>query len=203
VLDARTGKTFKTLRRWGHANICTTAQFRPGRPWELLSGGMDASVIHWDASKGKPFQTISMAAPSETAEAGGQMCNPPLVNSVALSADGARAAVGLADFSVAVLQFGKRGTTREVARFGGGHCHGVSQVHFPAFDPRGKVISGGNDRRLCLWDLSSIEDERSSQLDLPPSATVGNAEKINWIASRANEVLVADTSATVKLYEVH
>lgn len=80
------------------------------------------------------------------------------------SADGSRIAAGLADHSVAVMSFGSRGgSVDEVARLRGGHTHGVSKVHFPGVDKRGTtLVSGGNDRRVCLWDLSKLTDDSFS-----------------------------------------
>lgn len=80
------------------------------------------------------------------------------------STDGLMIAAGLADHSVAVMNFGSRGgSVNEIARLRGGHTHGVSKVHFAGFDKRGKtLVSGGNDRRVCLWDLSNLADNAFS-----------------------------------------
>lgn len=34
-----------------HENLCTAVQFRPRRPWEMVSGGMDGTVCQWNFSK--------------------------------------------------------------------------------------------------------------------------------------------------------
>lgn len=138
-----------------------------------------------------------MASPGDTAEQGGQMCNPPLVHSLAVSGDGTLAAVGLADLTVSVLDLRRRGAVGEIARLRDGHRHGVSQVHFPAFDPCNKIVSGGNDRQLCIWSVPKSDTESDG-----PIATATNAEKINWIASQCSQILVVDTSRVVKMYDV-
>ena len=60
VVDLRTGEPQRALRG-GHANICTAVAFRPHRPWELLSGGLDGALVRWDFSTGRPRRTWHMA----------------------------------------------------------------------------------------------------------------------------------------------
>jgi WD40 repeat protein len=55
----RVPATCKTLRR-GHSNICSSVAFRPHRPWELLSGGLDATVVMWDFSRLRSLQTWNL-----------------------------------------------------------------------------------------------------------------------------------------------
>lgn len=43
VVDLAAGRAFKCLRA-AHSNIASALSFRPHRPWELLSGGMDMTV---------------------------------------------------------------------------------------------------------------------------------------------------------------
>ena len=47
--------------RGGHANICAAVAFRPHRPWELLSGGLDGALVRWEFSTGRPRRTWQMA----------------------------------------------------------------------------------------------------------------------------------------------
>lgn len=62
---------YKTLRR-GHSNIASAVAFRPHRPWELLSGGLDSTVVKWDFSRLRPVQSWSLAGEA-TASGGEQM----------------------------------------------------------------------------------------------------------------------------------
>lgn len=52
--------SYKTLRR-GHSNICAAVAFRPHRPWELLSGGLDSTVVRWDFNRLRPLQSWNLA----------------------------------------------------------------------------------------------------------------------------------------------
>lgn len=60
---------YKTLRR-GHSNIASAVAFRPHRPWELLSGGLDSTVVKWDFSRLRPVQSWSLAG--EATASGGE-----------------------------------------------------------------------------------------------------------------------------------
>ena len=66
---ARPG-TYKTLRR-GHSNIAAAVAFRPHRPWELLSGGLDSTVVKWDFSRLRPMHTWNLG--SEATASGGAL----------------------------------------------------------------------------------------------------------------------------------
>ncbi len=61
---------YKTLRR-GHSNIAAAAAFRPHRPWELLSGGLDSTVVKWDFSRLRPLQTWNLGG--EATASGGAL----------------------------------------------------------------------------------------------------------------------------------
>ncbi|CAH8569931.1 unnamed protein product [Schistosoma turkestanicum] len=43
IVDVNNGQVIRTLRK--HDNICSSAKFRPGRTWQLVSGGLDCRVI--------------------------------------------------------------------------------------------------------------------------------------------------------------
>ncbi|GBG81838.1 hypothetical protein CBR_g34019 [Chara braunii] len=89
VVDLRTNSVFKTLRR-GHSNICTSVQFHPRRPWEVVSGGLDSRILKWDFSTGRVRKEWNLSAEStlddSEAEGVGQsrMCNPPMVHALAV-----------------------------------------------------------------------------------------------------------------------
>ncbi|CAH8629586.1 unnamed protein product [Heterobilharzia americana] len=43
IIDLNTGLIMRTLKK--HDNICSSARFRPGRTWQLVSGGLDCRVV--------------------------------------------------------------------------------------------------------------------------------------------------------------
>ena len=73
--------TFKTLRR-GHTNICSAVTFRPSRPSELLSGGLDCRMVRWDFTRLRQLTSFDMNL-GEMAASNGQFCNPPMINALA------------------------------------------------------------------------------------------------------------------------
>ena len=71
---------YKTLRR-GHSNICSAVAFRPHRPWELLSGGLDSCLVLWDFSRLRPKHSWNLGR--EAAGAGGEPQRRPPCRCVA------------------------------------------------------------------------------------------------------------------------
>lgn len=70
---------YKTLRR-GHGNLASSVTFRPSRPTEVVSGGLDCRVVRWDFQKLRQLHTWDMN--NETMVSNGQICNPPMVHCV-------------------------------------------------------------------------------------------------------------------------
>ena len=66
---------YKTLRR-GHSNIAAAAAFRPHRPWELLSGGLDSTVVKWDFSRLRPLQSWNLAGEATASGGAAAACLP-------------------------------------------------------------------------------------------------------------------------------
>ena len=44
IMDIRQHCLYKTLRSV-HTNICSSMQFNPCRPWEVISGGLDSKIV--------------------------------------------------------------------------------------------------------------------------------------------------------------
>lgn len=76
---------FKTLRR-GHTNICSAVAFRPSRPSELLSGGLDCRMVRWDFTRLRQLTAFDMNA-GAMAASNGQFCNPPMINSLSVCSE--------------------------------------------------------------------------------------------------------------------
>nr|XP_016511296.1 PREDICTED: WD repeat-containing protein 53 [Nicotiana tabacum] len=84
IIDIRQSRMYKTLRA-GHTSICSSAQFIPWRPWEVITGGLDSKLVLWDFSKGRP-QTIWDFGTLDTGNKGnmGQCLNPAFVHALAV-----------------------------------------------------------------------------------------------------------------------
>ncbi|KAM8953578.1 WD repeat-containing protein 53 [Pelodytes ibericus] len=169
VLDLQTKKVSRTLQR--HTNICSSVAFRPHRPQNLLSCGLDMQVIHWSVQKTRPLWITNLqqlahddeGAPDQNAQ--GQMFNPPLAHSLSVSACGNTFCCGAEDGNIRIFQV--TGTRFEEELCFKSHSQGVSQVTFLNQETHQNIlISGGNDGRVCLWD---INPETSKPQKLPPA----------------------------------
>ncbi|KIM48722.1 hypothetical protein M413DRAFT_15055 [Hebeloma cylindrosporum] len=70
-----------------HESVCATVKFVPDRPRELVSGGYDTTLLHFDFAQGKVLSRRQM---------GGMALSPPFIMSMAMSTTGVLAA-GTAD----------------------------------------------------------------------------------------------------------
>ncbi|RUP45204.1 WD40-repeat-containing domain protein, partial [Jimgerdemannia flammicorona] len=117
VVDLETHQLYKQFRT-KHDNICMAVRFRPKKPWDLFSGGMDNNLIQWDFSRGVPTVVWDMAAPSDLTP-GAQVFNPPFVYTIAASDDGHVMGVGLGDGSIKVLTTAASGAGKGPGKKGG------------------------------------------------------------------------------------
>lgn len=81
IIDIRNQCLYKTLRS-GHTSICSSVQFLPWRPWEVITGGLDSKLVMWDFSKGRAFKTMDFG--SRGLNSGGQCLNPAFVHAIAV-----------------------------------------------------------------------------------------------------------------------
>jgi len=76
-----------------HDSVCGSVKFVPDRPRELISGGYDTALLHFDYVQGKVLSRRQM---DPYAEDGGVSLSPPFILSMAMSNTGVLAA-GTAD----------------------------------------------------------------------------------------------------------
>lgn len=210
-------KEFKTLRH-KHTNICSTVVFRPGRQWELVSGGLDCRLVHWDFSKPKCLNQFNMQEFHATPGDSPYFINPPFVHHLAVSPNGSTLGCALENGQIAILNGNQKNLQPRHALFG--HSQGVSQVHFLADEV---LISAGNDCSIIQWDLtksalyhpvpvymngdgaaSGPEEEKSLALTaLCKARTLTHAHKINWMAPYSTDaeryLCIADQTPDITL----
>lgn len=80
IIDIQQRRPFKTLRS-GHASICSSVQFLPWKPWEVITGGLDSKIIVWDFSKGRPFLVVDFGN-MEDKRTPGQFYNPAFIHAI-------------------------------------------------------------------------------------------------------------------------
>ncbi|KAL5698286.1 hypothetical protein ACHQM5_029345 [Ranunculus cassubicifolius] len=84
IIDIRQHCLYKTLRS-AHTSICSSVQFVPWKPWEVITGGLDAKLVLWDFSKGKPCKIIDFGLPDmESGGSGGQCFNPAFIHAITI-----------------------------------------------------------------------------------------------------------------------
>ncbi|KAF8635511.1 hypothetical protein AX17_003901 [Amanita inopinata Kibby_2008] len=91
IIDLSTKVVFRMKHE--HKNVCGTVKFIPNKPSELVSGGYDQNLLHFDYGSGTLI-TQHEIAPS--APEGGMSLSPPFIASMAVSSTGVLSA-GTAD----------------------------------------------------------------------------------------------------------
>lgn len=216
VINLTDSTVFKTLRK--HTNICSAVRFRPHWPRELLSGGYDSKLIQWDVSKSRAYCIMDMremgCIPDEL---DCYLVNPPFVHSIAVSTTGNTVAVGTENALVHLFDASKK--TLQLQHTLCAHTRGVSQVYCPMFAPDKFVVSGGNDGRICVWDVecsspdtvagngcTSSVGQSASSSDVASSLVyeIMHTEKVNWITcatnTNRNYIVVGDNTPNPVLY---
>ncbi|XP_062328689.1 WD repeat-containing protein 53 [Osmerus eperlanus] len=156
VLELPGGRLNRTLRR--HTNICSSIAFRPHRPNNLVSAGLDMQVMLWSLQKTCPLWTVSLQEGVEEEEGhqqrAGQLLNPPLAHCVSVATCGNVLACAAEDGRVHLLRVGA-GSKLEQQGALRAHSQGASQAHFLHCLPQPYwLVTGGNDGLVALWDLS-------------------------------------------------
>ena len=140
--------------------MVTSVVFRPrcSKNLELASGGTDCTVVLWDAQK--PRRPLSTQRITNTAAGANQVCNPPMVHSLAWSPSGRLLAAGLGDGSLCVMSVENRSLV-QAARVEEAHCGSVASVVFTQWSCSSQhvaandrlVVTTGNDCTVAVWDL--------------------------------------------------
>ncbi|XP_022077796.2 WD repeat-containing protein 53 [Acanthochromis polyacanthus] len=172
VLELPGGKVFRTLRR--HTNICSSVAFRPHRPNNLVSVGLDMQVMLWGLQKTRPLWTLNLQDVAEEEDdhqqRPGQLFNPPLAHCVSVASCGNILGCAAEDGRVHLMRIGSGSKLEQQGAFKA-HSQGASQAHFVSFLSHPNwLVSGGNDSHVALWDLSKhpvVAPEGKSQATAP------------------------------------
>ena len=149
-----------------HTNLCTSASWMPGcRGRTLVSGSMDATICVWNVRRSKPIAdgghiTCGPADQGASTSGGSQLLNPPFVQCVDCSPYVCAAALG--DGTVGLYDMAKFSSVGRLR----GHSSATACVRFvPPSESSSKwewLFSAGNDRNICLWNLSDGLSDMSS-----------------------------------------
>ncbi|CAA7014120.1 unnamed protein product [Microthlaspi erraticum] len=227
IIDIGQKCLYKTLRA-GHTSICSSVQFIPWRPWEVITGGLDSKLLLWDFSKGRSQKIIDFG--SDTQSNSGQCLNPAFVHSIAIpEVDmvdklGKICAVARGDGIVDLIniesELSRKGTSSKGSSSSsnvmnkrvcldysvGGHNAAVSCVAFSLFQEKGRfLISGGNDKTVKIWDcFKCLDSEINNNSDFL-HLDISLSKKVNWLCtsqSDSENLVVCDTTRVVKVYTI-
>ncbi|KAF3500517.1 hypothetical protein F2Q69_00041630 [Brassica cretica] len=226
IIDVGQKCLYKTLRA-GHTSICSSVQFIPWRPWEVITGGLDAKLVLWDFSKGRSQKIIDFSSDNS-----GQCLNPAFVHSIAVpemdmvgKLDKICAVAkgdGIVDLINIESELSRKGASKgggsssssrnNVAKrvcldySVGGHKAAVSCVAFSQFQEKGRfLISGGNDKTVKIWDcVRCLDSDNNDNRDLL-HLTIDLSKKVNWLCTNQSDsenLVVCDTTRVVKVYSI-
>uniref|UniRef100_A0A8C6T098 WD repeat domain 53 n=1 Tax=Neogobius melanostomus TaxID=47308 RepID=A0A8C6T098_9GOBI len=200
ILDLPDGKVCRTLRR--HTNICSSVAFRPQRPNNLLSAGLDMQVILWGLQKTRPLWTLSLQDIVEEEDSHqqqpGKLFNPPLAHCVTVSSCGNVVGCAAEDGRVHLMRIGS-GSKLEQQGAVKAHSQGVSQAHFINFFPHPYwLISGGNDGHIVLCDLSKHPVVAPEGTSKPQSSAIGDRRKKSKIKPKHKKQDKTESSQEVE-----
>ncbi|PAA65973.1 hypothetical protein BOX15_Mlig033822g1 [Macrostomum lignano] len=156
VFDGETGELIRSLRK--HDSIASAVLFRPGKDWQLISGGMDCRLVvtDWKGCRGHALnifdidEILDAELCSDAAAAGQVQASQPLIHCLAATPDGLYAAAGLENGSVELFSAGGRHLQHAESLYG--HTAAVSAL---LCLPGHLLLSGGNDCDCFLWNLDS------------------------------------------------
>ncbi|KAG8135891.1 hypothetical protein E2320_008873 [Naja naja] len=224
IIDLQSKKLSRCLQR--HSNICASTAFRPQRPQSLLSCGLDMKIIMWNLQKTHP-QWIMNLQEAAVEQGNCQLFNPPLVHSLSVSTCGNVFGCGAEDGKIRIFRVTGAKFEQEITFKG--HLLGVSQIFF--LPEIYCFITGGNDGKVLLWDVSSeigklkspnkavhkkknaikkaekMNPEYTNECpSISPKLTIEHGEKVNWVSymsiNGSKKILVADLSSDISVYPI-
>ncbi|CAM0140873.1 unnamed protein product [Umbelopsis sp. WA50703] len=169
VIDLESHKLYKQFRS-KHKNLCMEARFRPRKPWELWSGGMDTAIMQWDISRGSVSSVYDTNNTDPNAQ---QMVNPPFVYALRFHPNGEWVASGLGDGSVHLLKMSSKSKKVEEKRLSDSHGTIVNSLAFEDQSKQPLLWSGSANGTLAKWDLNDpVAPLQQYKIDMA---------KLNWI----------------------
>ena len=187
MIDTCSYKVVKTLNV--HENICSSVRFIPRRPWELVSGGLDCKLVRWDFNRGRPLAMLNQSELQDSS-VGGYAINPPMVYTLDVFPSTSTVVCGLGSGLISVYAL-KSGRDTELLCTGVVHsasieCVCAHEVSRPNSESTHQyIISGGNDRKLCVNEL--VVGEKSKRC-LRLLSQVDTHSKINCVALNSGRV---------------
>ncbi|MEQ2232023.1 hypothetical protein ILYODFUR_006798 [Ilyodon furcidens] len=191
ILEIPGGRVCRSLRR--HTNICSSVAFRPHRPNNLISVGLDMQVILWGLQKTRPLWTLNLQDVAEEEDAHQQR---PGGN------DGQVALWDLGKHPVVVPE-GKTGKTQATAsqrRKGKSSGRRKEQAQDKSKKKAEREEAEEDDDEATAKEQEeSMEEEKSG-----PKMSISHGDKVNWLCPAVLKgepsIIVADQSTNLTVY---
>ncbi|QRV99853.1 WD40 domain protein [Ceratobasidium sp. AG-Ba] len=189
-IQAKTRKIMKAM----HSNICGTLAFVSVRPREIISGGYDSQLIHFDAPLGSVLSKLDMSMPASTSSP--ISLSPPFILAIAIGTDGKLAAV-TADGRLIVGRGGEkarkdRGNKR---KWKGLNPELISQYHVAdgpvvgvSWTAQAEVVIASLGGQLKMFQLpESPTTARSVELKPTWATNTNRVDKVNSLATHTTQ----------------
>ncbi|KAG9097628.1 hypothetical protein FS749_005868 [Ceratobasidium sp. UAMH 11750] len=196
VFDTQT-RNHKLMKAM-HSNICGSLAFVPVRPREIVSGGYDSQLIHFDAPLGSVLSRLDMSVPASTSSP--ISLAPPFILAISMSSDGKLAAV-TADGRLIVGRGGEKGRKDRgnKRKWNGLNSELTDQYHVAegpvvgvSWNGQSEVITaslGGQIKVFRLPVPSKAAHPVSSDFELEPIWTTRTSQmdKVNGLATHTTK----------------
>ena len=180
--DACSGASL-TVLAGGHSSLCGCIAFRPSRPSELFSAGLDAVCVRWDWRLAAQIDTWPLARPIDTA-ATMQLLNPRHAHCMSFCPDGGVVALALGDGSLEL----RLAETGEAIAAVDAHRSAASQARF---EPR---LTAAMNAALAALPPGNDADSSGDSKDA--------TEKAAGYDSAAQPLVSAGDDMRVRLWSV-
>ncbi|KAI0093977.1 WD40-repeat-containing domain protein [Irpex rosettiformis] len=199
-----------TRTKVSHTNICSSVEFIPDRPSEIVSGGYDSALLHFDFKQGSILSRLDIAAAPPTT---GVSMSPPFVLSISVSPNGLVAAttadgrvwLGTGADKASPVAKKRRSRKWEGLREPDGIFAQVADgpIVASAFTAPATLVTCSLLGRISQHTVMYDEDF-TARLDAAWTGSVTNLAKVNTLTASAEWVIVGgfseDGRGTVELW---
>ncbi|GAB6020567.1 WD repeat-containing protein 53 [Chamberlinius hualienensis] len=178
-----------------HRNSVSCLKFRKLKQRQLISGGYDCMLLHWDVLKGRHLSSADLANLDDPEWTLPKSFNPSFVLScdVATVESKETCVAGTENGNLHLFSCDKKLNHIKTFR---AHDQGVTQTkYYNNSSPT--IFTCSNDKKIKLWslNLSSNEDTTPNQ----PIRVIDHHSKFNWITFSSNNIVICDTTSNVTL----